>query len=370
MYEYNLDKVAKLAINYAIGVKSGDKVLIQAPIVAQELIRALVYETIQAGGHPEVRAIVPGLQEMTLMYGSDEQLQFVSPMFKTAVETYDALINVFADYNTHKLEQIPAERLQKAQMSKDLQEMMKIFEKRESAGELKWTIVPYPCDAMAQEAGMDLFSYEKFVAEALKLSVDNPAEEWRKIEQEQASIVEQLNKVKTIHVVGEDTDLTVDVSGRTWVNSCGHKNLPDGEIFTSPVEDNINGKIRFTYPGIFQGKEIENIYLEIENGKVVKATADKGQELLDSVLQIPGADHFGEFAIGTNYGITKFTKNMLFDEKIGGTLHMALGRGFPETGGKNQSTIHWDILKDMHSEESIIYADDKIIYQAGKWKIE
>lgn len=370
MYEFNLDKVAKLAINYAIGVKPGDKVLIQSPIVAQDLIRALVYETIKAGGHPEIRAVVPGVQEILLQNGSDEQLQYVSPLFKKAVESFDALINVFADYNTHKLEQIPAEKLKIAQMSKDLGEIMEIFAKREKAGELKWTIVPYPCDSMAQEAGMDLFTYEKFVADSLKLSAENPADEWRKIEEQQSAIVEYLNKSKTIHVVGEDTDLTVDVSGRTWNNSCGHKNLPDGEIFTSPVESGINGKIRFTYPGIFQGKEIENIYLEIENGKVVKATADKGQELLDSVLQIPGADHFGEFAIGTNYGITKFTKNMLFDEKMGGTLHMALGRGFPDVGGKNKSTIHWDILKDMRSEDSIIYADDKVIYQAGKWMIQ
>ena len=280
------------------------------------------------------------------------------------------LINIFADYNTHKLEQIPAERLQKSQMSEGMTELMKIFKTREAKGELKWTIVPFPCDSMAQEGGMDLFTYEKFVAEALKIGDPDPAESWRMIERKQDTIVAKLNQVKTIHVVGKDTDLTLNVEGRTWNNSCGHKNLPDGEIFTSPVENGINGKIRFTYPGIYQGKEIENIFLEVENGKVVNATADKGQELLDSVLQIPGADHFGEFAIGTNYGITKFTKNMLFDEKMGGTIHMALGRGFSETGGKNESNVHWDILKDMKSEDSVIYADGQVIYQAGLWKIE
>ena len=178
-----------------------------------------------------------------------------------------------------------------------------------------------------------------------------------------------LNKVDQIHVLGEDTDLTLSVKDRKWVNCCGHKNLPDGEVFTGPIEDSINGNIRFTFPGIYMGKEIENIFLQFENGKVIKATATKGQEILDSILEIDNANIVGEFAVGTNYNITKFTKSMLFDEKMGGTLHMALGRGIPETGSKNVSAIHWDILKDMKSEESKIFADGKIIYKAGKWEI-
>ena len=170
-------------------------------------------------------------------------------------------------------------------------------------------------------------------------------------------------------MIGEDTDLKLSVEGRTWINCSGHENLPDGEVFTGPVENSVNGKIRFTYPGIYMGKEIENIYLEFKDGKVVHASAEKGEDLLNEILKIENADTIGEFAIGTNYGITKFTKNMLFDEKIGGTLHCALGLGFPETGSKNVSSIHWDILKDMKTPGSQILADGKVIYEEGQWKI-
>jgi aminopeptidase len=232
-----------------------------------------------------------------------------------------------------------------------------------------WTLAPYPTQSMAQEAGMDLYSYADFVSKALMLDKDDPIAEWKKVQQDQERICDFLNKVDEIHVIGEDTDLTLSCKGRTWINCSGQKNLPDGEVFTGPVEDSVNGHIRFTYPGIYQGKEIENIYLEVNNGHVVKGTASKGQELLDQVLKVQNADMFGEFAIGTNYGITKFTKNMLFDEKIGGTLHMALGMSIAESGGKNMSGIHWDILKDMKSPGSKITADGTTVYEEGKWKI-
>jgi len=175
--------------------------------------------------------------------------------------------------------------------------------------------------------------------------------------------------VDKIQVLGDDTDLTLSVKDRRWINCCGEVNLPDGEVFTGPIENSVKGHIRFTYPGIFRSKEIEDIYLEFENGKITKATALKGQRLLEDLLKIEGADYIGEFAIGTNYNITKFTKNMLFDEKMGGTLHMALGMGIPHTGSKSVSSVHWDILKDMKSANSKIIADDKVIYEAGQWKI-
>jgi aminopeptidase len=248
---------------------------------------------------------------------------------------------------------------------------MKIYKERVAKKELRWTIVPYPCDAFAQDAEMDTDAYTEFVYKALKLDEDDPAETWRGVEQKQDKIVKYLEHVEKIHVLGEDTDLTLNVKGRPWNNSCGHNNLPDGEVFTSPIEDSINGHIRFTYPGIFQGKEIKNIYLEFEDGKVVKGTAEKGQDLLDSVLSIENADRVGEFAVGTNYGVQKFTKNMLFDEKMGGAIHMALGRGFAKTNSENMDcVIHWDILKDMQSEDSKIIADGEVIYQAGKWQID
>ncbi|MFW9970613.1 MAG: aminopeptidase [Candidatus Odinarchaeota archaeon] len=180
---------------------------------------------------------------------------------------------------------------------------------------------------------------------------------------------ENLKKVEFIQVIGEDTDLKLGVKNRNWVNCSGQSNLPDGEIFTSPIEYFTNGYIRFTYPGIYMGKEVEDIYLEFQNGQVIKATAKKGEDILHEILKVDNANRIGEFAIGTNNGIAKFTKNMLFDEKLGGTLHCALGLGFDECGSKNISSIHWDILKDMKIPGSRILADGNVIYEEGKWKI-
>jgi aminopeptidase len=171
-----------------------------------------------------------------------------------------------------------------------------------------------------------------------------------------------------MHVLGEDTDLKFSVKGRKWVNCSGKENMPDGEVFTSPIEDSANGTVRFTLPGIFSEREVEGIKLTFRDGKVVEASATKGNEFLQRILEIDGADRIGEVAIGTNYGITKFTKNMLFDEKIGGTIHLALGTSFPEAGGLNESAIHWDILKDM-KKGGEIYADGKLFYKNGKFVI-
>ncbi|GAG89994.1 unnamed protein product, partial [marine sediment metagenome] len=248
-------------------------------------------------------------------------------------------------------------------------EMMKVYMERYAKGELNWVIVPYPCHSFAQEANMDIFSYSEFVEKALLLDKEDPVKEWKEIERKQDKLCEILNKVDMIHVLSEDTDLTLSVKGRKWVNCCGHNNLPDGEVFTSPLEDSVNGHIRFTYPGIYSGKEIENIRLDFKDGKVIKATAEKAEELLQEIVAIENANILGEFAIGTNYGITKFTKNMLFDEKMGGTMHCALGSGPIETGSTNQSAIHWDILKDMKAPGSKIIADGKVIYEEGQWKI-
>jgi aminopeptidase len=194
----------------------------------------------------------------------------------------------------------------------------------------------------------------------------DPISEWKKIRKEQEKVCNFLNKTNKIHIVGPDTDLTFSVKDRKWLNCSGDKNMPDGEVFTGPIENSANGKIRFTFPGIYMGREVEDITLTFKNGKVVKASAAKGEELLKEILKIKGADRIGEAAIGTNYGITRFTKNMLFDEKMGGTIHIALGKSYAESGGKNSSPIHWDILKDM-KRGGEIYADKELFHKNGKF---
>jgi aminopeptidase len=239
--------------------------------------------------------------------------------------------------------------------------------RREAEGKYRWGGLPYPVDAMAQEAEMALPEYEDFVYSSCLVDREDPVAEWKKVRVEQQKVCDFLNKVSKIRVVGEDTDLSYSVKDRKWINCCGEKNMPDGEVFTAPVEDSVNGSIRFTFPGLFYGREIEDIRLSFKDGRVVKASAAKGDELLQQLLKIDGADRLGEAAIGTNYGISRFTKHMLFDEKMGGTVHMALGLNpIPETGGLNKSALHWDILKDM-KKGGEIYADDKLFYKDGKF---
>ncbi len=369
MYDFE-EKLAKLTVKYALDVQPGDLVSIEGSEVANPLKLAMYVECIKAGAHVTVTAGLSEAGEVFYKYANDDQLMFIGPIMKTIIKDFNKRIQISSDYNRKKMANVSPEKLNMYAKNPEFPELMKIYQERILKKELKWVIVPYPCDAMAQEANMGSSEYKEFVYNALKLNEVDPAAYWKSVEEDQKKKVEFLNTVDKIHVIGEDTDLTLSVKGRPWENCCGHENLPDGEIFTSPIEDSVNGKVRFTYPGIYQGKEIEDIYLEFKDGKVIKATASKGQDLLDEVLKIENANILGEFAVGTNFGITKFTKNMLFDEKMGGTMHMALGMGFPETGSKNlQCAIHWDILKDMKKPGSKISADGKVIYEEGKWLI-
>jgi aminopeptidase len=369
MLDNYCEKLAKLAVSYSLKVKKGDRVIVLGPVVAQELLLALYAEIIKAGGHPLLMPELEGAQEIFFNYAADYQLEYFDDIILRMVKEFDGFIQIFADYNTKKMELIDSEKLGKMQGSAKRFEFQKIMSERELKGELYWVIVPYPCQSYAQEANMDLYSYTDFVTKALMLDKEDPVEEWKMIHKKQETLVNFLNNVKKITVLGEDTNLTLSVEGRVWKNCSGQNNLPDGEVFTGPIENSVNGHIRFTYPGIYQGKEVENIFLEFKDGRVIKGTAEKGQELLHEILKIKNADILGEFAIGTNYGITDFSKNMLFDEKIGGTIHCALGLGIPKTGSKNLSAIHWDILKDMKLPGSKIFADKQLIYEEGKWKI-
>jgi aminopeptidase len=219
------------------------------------------------------------------------------------------------------------------------------------------SIIPYPTEAFAQEAEMSLFEYEDFVEKACFLDKPNPVEEWQKLSESQQQTIKHLSKAENLRFVAEDTDLRLSVKGRTWVNADGHINMPDGEVFTAPIENSAEGEIRFTHPGIYMGREVSDITLTFKNGKVSKAHAEKGQDLMEQILKTDlGATRIGEIAVGTNKGITKFTKNI---------FHLALGNSIEMSGGKNKSAIHWDMLKDMSAGE--IHADGKVIYENGRF---
>ncbi|MFW9784593.1 MAG: aminopeptidase [Candidatus Heimdallarchaeota archaeon] len=369
MYNPIYDKLAKIVVEYSLEVEKGHEVLVVGPAFAKEMFQALNVELLKVGAHSTFLPSIEGIREEFFRLASEEQLEYVTEAERASYEKFDRLVQITGDYNTRRYSNVDPERMSKFMTAPIRKELMELFEKRVNDKELKWVIIPFPCNAQAQEANMDLYSYSEFVFKSLFLDKEDPVEEWRKMQKEQDKIIEYLNKVDNIQVLGEDTDLILSVKGRTWDNCSGQENLPDGEVFTGPVEDSVNGKIRFTFPGIYFGQEIEDIYLEFKDGEVVKATAKKGEELLGEILKIENAKKIGEFAIGTNYGVSKFTKNMLFDEKMGGTMHCALGLGFEYTGSKNKSPIHWDMLKDMKVSGSKILADGNIIYEEGKWKI-
>lgn len=368
MYGDLESKLAKLVVNYSLNIKPNDLVVINGNANAEKLIRELYRETIKAGAHIfQTNVRIPGLAEIFYKYANDDQLAYYDSINLDIAKKITKTIHIFSSFNTRSLSNTPPEKI--AMTSKVVKEASKIYSERTAKGEHDWVICPYPCLSLAQEANMGIDEYTEFVYKALALETNDPVDHWLKIKEEQDKITKILDKGKALRIVGEDTDLTLGIEGRNWINCCGDKNLPDGEVFTCPIEDAVNGTIRFTYPGIYSSQEVENIWLKFKDGQVVDFDAVKGKELLAKLLELDNAKILGEVAIGTNYGVQRFTKNMLFDEKMGGTVHLALGNGMPEAGSKNVSPIHWDILKDMKSKESKIYLDGEVIFEAGDWKI-
>lgn len=360
-----IKKYAKLLVHYSLALKSGDRVLLCSTYLAEELLKEVYAEALKVGAFAEFKISLNGTEKIFYDNASNCQLEYISPLTKYVYENYDALLNVIAPFNVKELQNTPAEKKQKASAARA--ELNKTFMQRSADGTFRWTLCVYPTNAEAQECGMSAGEYADFVYNVCFLNEPDPVACWNKLESRQQKIVDLLNTKQDVHFKGKNIDVKFSTAGRKWINSSGKFNMPSGEVFTGPVEDSVNGFVRFSYPGIYMGQEIEDISLEIKNGLVVKGTAAKGQELLDKILDVPGARRFGEAAIGNNERANKFTKNMLFDEKMGGTIHMALGAAYPETGGVNESAIHWDLLADMNEGE--ITADGQTIYKNGKFVI-
>ena len=366
MVDSRVEKLAKLCVHYSVDVKPKEKVVIQGSELAFPLINEIYRECLLSDAYPYIIA------ELDVAYtfykhAKEHQLKFYPPFEKFMDENMDVQIRIECQPNPKRLTNIDPSKIQLRRASG--RESSEILTKRGSEGKFRSIILPFPINAQAQEAAMSLEEYEDFVYKSCLVNKEDPVTEWKKIHEQQEKVCHFLDQIDEMHILGEDTDLTFSVKGRKWINCSGKGNMPDGEVFTSPIEDSANGSVRFTLPGIFSEREVEDIKLIFRDGKVVDASATKGNEFLQRILGIDGADRIGEAAIGTNYGITKFTKNMLFDEKIGGTVHIALGLNpAPETGGVNKSAIHWDILKDM-KKDGEIYADGKLFYKNGKFVI-
>jgi len=363
MPDPRITKLANIMVHYSLALKPGQQVLIRAHPLAEELSLAVYEEAIRAGANVFILTDTPGAQEIFYKYASESQLEYVSPISKMVSETFDASMDIWSEHNTHSLAGIDPRRMARAAKAKA--SIMKTIMERASKKELRWCLTVYPTHAMAQEADMNLADYREFVYSAGMLNEEDPVTHWKKVGREQQKMVDWLKGHDQVLLKGSNVDLKMSIKERLFIPCDGQVNFPDGEIFTGPVEDSVEGWVRFKYPAIHYGQEVTDIQLWFEKGRVVKENADKNQELLTAQLNTDaGSRSLGEFGIGTNYGITRFTKNMLFDEKMGGTIHLAVGAGYPESGSKNESGIHWDMLCDMNDAE--IHVDGDLFYKNGK----
>ncbi len=363
MTDPRVTKLAKLLITYSLEIKPGQKLSISSSPLAHELTISAYEEAVKAGAHVFIEQPLEEQAEIFYKLASDEQLEFIPPVRKLINETFDAILSIDASFNSRSLSGVDPKRMARSRKARS--QLTKTFLERSAKRELRWCATVFPNNANAQDADMSLRDYTEFVFAAGMLNEPNPIEHWRDAGVQQNKLVHWLAGRDRVVLKGSDIDLTISIKNRTFMNADGKYNFPDGEIFTGPVEDSANGWVRFKYPAIFQGQEISDIELRFENGKVIKEKASKNQDLLTDTLNTDdGARFLGEWGIGTNYGITKFTKDMLFDEKIGGTIHFAVGASYPETGGKNESSLHWDMLCDMADSEVTI--DGELFYKDGK----
>ncbi|HZW02444.1 MAG TPA: aminopeptidase [Anaerolineaceae bacterium] len=367
MRDERVEKLADLLVNYSIGVQPGWKVVIRGGAAGAPLMKEVYKHVLLAGGHPLVMADLPGIQETFFRCATDEQLQFIHEPVKHIYENYEASIAIISEENTRAMTSVNPER--RLMHRRAFEPVFNRYLERAGRGELKWTVTLFPTQAHAQDAEMSLAEYEDFVYRACMPDMDDPIGYWQGVHDRQERVIEWLKGKDAVHVVGPETDLRLSIAGRRFINCACDANVPDGEIFTGPVETSANGHVYFSYPAIIDGQMVSGIRLWFENGKVVKATAEKNEAyLLKTIDTDEGARYLGEFAIGTNEGIQKFTGQILFDEKIGGSFHMALGTGYPETGSVNKSAIHWDMVCDLRKGGEI-WVDGELMYRDGNFVI-
>ena len=342
------DRWAGVLVNYSTSVTTGDRVFIQGAVAAEPLVRAVYREVIRAGAFPTLLPVFPEWGGDFLLEANDDQLAYISPIQTFARAEADVFIRIEAETNGRSPSSVPADRY--ARMSAARGALSQTMMNRAASGDLRWTLTMYPTASYAQDADMATTEFADLLAKMCMLDRPDPVGAWRDLHDRQQRLIDWLTPRREVHITGPDTDLRMEIEGRTWNNSDGKRNFPSGEIFTGPVETSAEGLVRFSFPVVTQGREISDIRLRFAGGKVVEASASKNEEVLIAALDTDqGARYLGEIAFGTNFGLTRFTKNILLDEKIGGTVHMALGNGYPDTGSTNKSAIHWDLISDIRN---------------------
>lgn len=357
-----LARYAQLLVDYCLEIKSGQKLLIQSTTLGLPLVKKVYQYAFERGAIVEYQLDFEGKDEIFKNHASDYQLQYIPELIQKAFSTFDAYLNIRAPFDLNASVDLTPEKNKIRYTA--MEPYWNQYFQRTGNGEMKRTLCQYPTATAAELADMTIDEYEDFIHKACLLNYENPIEAWQQIGQKQQRIVDVLNTKNKFRYINEYSDLTFTTEGRTWINSDGKANMPSGEVFTSPEENSVNGHIFFDYPLRYKGEEIQGIRLEVEKGKIIKWNAQKGQDTLDKIMDIDGARTFGEAAIGTNYKINRFTKNILFDEKIGGTIHLAIGQSYHQAGGKNKSPIHLDMIANMKNNGKI-EADGELIYNNG-----
>jgi aminopeptidase len=341
-------------------VQSGEWVGILGDVVSLPALRAIYESVLKAGGNPSLMLGDEYMTRTFLREANDDQIAWLDPSQTMYYEKADVYIRIGGGSNTRAMSNIDPKRVQKVQAAR--RSWLDTRLNRAAQGTFKWVGTWYPNEASAQEANMSLEEYEDFVYGATFADRDDAVGEWRKVAAVQEQKIQWLKGKKQIKLQGPAIDLQLSIDGRIFINACGERNMPDGE-------DSVNGWVRFSYPSIVAGRAVSGIEIKFENGKVVEAHAEANDDLLQAQLNTDaGARYLGEFAIGTNFGINKFTGNILFDEKIGGTVHMAIGMGYPDTGSKNTSAVHWDMICDMRND-STIQVDGELFYKNGEFVV-
>jgi len=370
MSDPRIENLAKILVRYSTRVKEDDKVMIRGfPLepMATPLIAEVFREVLRAGGHPHIAVDLENIRYIFLTEASEHQLQQPDPVSKMVAEEFDVDIRIGCDSNTRSLTSVKPETWKLvARAHTDISDT---WSRRSASGELRWVVSRFPTHAYAQDTGMSLIEFSDFFYHSVFADSEDPIAQWKQMQENQERLTKWLEGKKHVRILGDGIDLEMSIAGRKFISCHGRGNVPDGEIFTGPIEDSANGTVRFSFPCIWSGVEVNGVELVFEKGKVVKAKAEKNEELLRGILETDeGAQRLGEFGIGTNEQIQRFTRNMLFDEKIGGTIHLALGNGYSVTGSENKSAIHWDMLCDMR-EGGRILVDGELLYDSGVFKI-
>jgi aminopeptidase len=362
-----VDALARILVGYSTKVEKGDVCSIASTSAAEPLVQAIYEEVLRAGGLPIMQLQTSGAQVALYDLASDEQLDWVSPTTKWAVENADVHFSVMASLNTRELSQADPRKQSRAQKARG--PIMESSMRRAAAGEYRWTLTLYPTHAYASEAGMSLDAYEDFYYAACLATDGDPVTAWERQSDEVRRLTDWVQGREEVRIQAEGTDITLGVAGRTWIPCAGKHNMPDGEFFTGPVEDSVNGEITFSFPASYGGRTVSGVRLRFQDGKVVDASADQGEDFLLEMLDTDeGARRLGELGIGTNFGIATATKEILLDEKIGGTVHMAVGMSYPESGGENSSAVHWDMVCDLRNGGSIT-VDGEELQRDGRFLV-